>query len=191
MALVPALDPSAPNDWFLFVGNDNDFITQSGLQDSVAYAHPSGMENDSMLLVYRLTLPGRMNNISSRAQTGTGVATHIVGFAVNGPRPKQMLIRGVGPSLANYGVTGALADPALTIFNAAGQTVFTNDNWSDATNNPADLRAAAQASGAFALAEGSRDAALLLQLDPGTYTAQVSGAGGATGISLLEVYELP
>lgn len=190
MALVPALDPAAPNDWFLFVGNDNDFITQSGLQDGVAYAHPSGMENDSMLLVYRLTLPGRMSNISSRAQTGTGAATHIVGFAVNGPRPKQMLIRGVGPSLANYGVTGALADPVLTIFNAAGQTVFTNDNWADAAN-AADLRAAAQASGAFALTEGSRDAALLLQLDPGTYTAQVSGAAGATGISLLEVYEVP
>ncbi len=193
MALVPALDPAAPNDWFLFVGNDNDFITQSGLQDGVAYAHPSGMENDSMLLVYRLTLPGRLNNLSSRAQTGTGAATHIVGFAVNGPRPRQMLIRGVGPSLANYGVTGTLADPVLTIFNAAGQTVFANDNWADATNavSAADLRAAAQSSGAFALAEGSRDAALLLQLDPGTYTAQVSGVGGTSGISLLEVFEVP
>ncbi|MCX6951611.1 MAG: esterase-like activity of phytase family protein [Verrucomicrobia bacterium] len=80
MTLVPALDPTAPNDYFLFVGNDNDFITQNGLQDGVAYAHPSGMENDSMLLVYRLTLPGRMLNVSSRAQTGTGAAAHVVGF---------------------------------------------------------------------------------------------------------------
>jgi hypothetical protein len=191
MALVPALDPVAPNDWFLFVGNDNDFITQSGLHDGVAYAHPSGLENDSMLLVYRLTLPGRLGNVSSRAQTGTGAATHIVGFVVNGPRPKQMLIRGVGPTLANYGVTGALADPALTIFNAAGQALLANDNWGDPAAPAADLRAAAQASGAFALGEGSRDAALLVQLDPGAYTAQVTGVGGAAGVSLVEVYEVP
>ncbi|MBL9201089.1 MAG: esterase-like activity of phytase family protein [Opitutaceae bacterium] len=190
MALVPALDPAAPNDWFLFVGNDNDFITQSGLQDGVAYAHPSGAENDSMLLVYRLTLPGRINNLSSRAQTGTGAAAQIVGFVVSGPRPKPLLVRGVGPTLTSYGVTGALADPVLTIFNAAGQGIYSNDNWGDAAN-AADLRAAAQASGAFALTEGSRDSALLVQLDPGAYTAQVAGVGGTTGISLVEIYEAP
>ncbi len=59
LALVPALDPAAPNDWFLFVGNDNDFITQSGFQDGVAYKDASGVENDTMVLVYRLTLPGQ------------------------------------------------------------------------------------------------------------------------------------
>lgn len=57
LALVPALDPAAPNDWFLFVGNDNDFITQSGFQDGTAYKDTSGVENDTMVLVYRLTLP--------------------------------------------------------------------------------------------------------------------------------------
>jgi hypothetical protein len=59
LALVPAHDPAAPDDWFLFVGNDNDFITQRGYQAGESYAHPSGIENDTMVLVYRLTLPPR------------------------------------------------------------------------------------------------------------------------------------
>lgn len=190
LSLVPALDPAAPNDYFLFVGNDNDFITQSGLQDGTAYAHPSGMENDSMLLVYRLTLPGRILNVSSRAQTGAGASAHIAGFVVTGPKPKQLLIRGVGPTLADFGVTGALSDPALLINNAAGQSLFTNDDWGSAANL-ADLRAANTATGAFALGDGSKDAAVLATFDPGTYLAQVSGVAGATGISLIEIYEVP
>ena len=190
LTLLPALDPAAPNDYFLFVGNDNDFITQSGLQDGVAYAHPSGRENDSMLLVYRLTLPGRMPNVSSRAQTGTGANAHIGGFVVTGPKPKQVLIRGVGPALSNFGVAGTLADPALVVFTAAGQELLANDDWGTAAN-VAELRAATSAAGAFALADGSKDAAVLAMLDPGSYSVQVSGAGGLTGISLVEVYEVP
>lgn len=190
MTLVPALDPATPNDYFLFVGNDNDFITQTGFQDGVAYAHPSGMENDSMLLVYRLTLPGRMLNLSSRAQTGTGANAHIAGFVVTGPKPKQILIRGVGPTLANFGVAGVLVDPALTIFNATGQQIFGNDDWGT-TASLADLLAATTSVGAFTLTEGSKDSALLLTLDPGAYTAQVNGTAGTTGISLLEIYEVP
>jgi hypothetical protein len=190
LTLVPALDPAAPNDYFLFVGNDNDFITQSGLQDGVAYSHPSGMENDSMLLVYRLTLPGRLTNISSRAQTGSGSAAHIAGFVVDGPKPKQLLIRGVGPALGNFGVTGVLADPALALFGTGAQPIFTNDDWSSGTS-AAELRAATHAVGAFAFAEGSKDSALLVTLDPGAYSAQVTGAGGSTGVSLIEIYEVP
>ncbi len=190
MTLVPALDPAAPNDYFLFVGNDNDFITQKGLQDGVAYAHPSGMENDSMLLVYRLSLPGRLMNVSSRAQTGTGPAAHVVGFVVSGPKPKTMLIRGVGAALADFGVAGALGDPTLALFGATGPAIATNDSWAD-NANAAEIRTATALTGAFALSEASRDAALLVTLDPGAYTAQVAGAGGATGISLIEIYELP
>jgi hypothetical protein len=190
MTLVPALDPAAPNDYFLFVGNDNDFITQSGFQDGVAYAHPSGMENDSMLLVYRLTLPGRVQNVSSRALTGSGNAAHIAGFVVGGPRPKQLLIRAVGPTLANFGETGVLADPTLAIFDAAGTRIAANDNWGEGTG-AGEISAAALRVGAFALPAGSRDAAVILTLDAGAYSAQVSAVGAATGTSLIEIYEIP
>ena len=190
MTLMPALDPAAPNDYFLFVGNDNDFITQTGLQDSIAYAHPSGMENDSMLLVYRLTLPGRILNVSSRAQTGAGANAHIAGFIVTGPKPKQLLVRGVGPTLAGFGVSNALPDPTLLITNAAGQTLYANDDWGTAANL-AELRVTTAAVGAFTLTESGKDSAILATLDPGTYSAQVSGVAGSTGISLIEIYELP
>ena len=190
MTLMPALDPAAPNDYFLFVGNDNDFITQTGLQDSIAYAHPSGMENDSMLLVYRLTLPGRILNVSSRAQTGAGANAHIAGFIVTGPKPKQLLIRGVGPTLAGFGVSNALPDPTLLITNAAGQILYANDDWGTAANL-AELRVTTAAVGAFTLTESGKDSAILATLDPGAYSAQVSGVAGSTGISLIEIYELP
>ena len=190
MALVPALDPAAPNDYFLFVGNDNDFITQRGFQDGGSYAHPSGMENDSMLLVYRLTLPGRMLNVSSRALTGTGANAHVAGFVVSGPKPRQLLIRAAGPTLGSFGLAGALADPSLVVYNSTGQSIATNDNWADNTN-VADLRAATTGVGAFAFPENSRDAALLVTLDPGAYTAHVNAPGAGTGVTLLEVYEVP
>jgi len=147
------------------------------------------MENDSMILVYRLTLPGRLLNVSSRAQAGTGALAHIVGFVVDGPRPKTLLIRGAGPSLTALGVTGALVDPTLTVFNNASASVAANDNWGDAA--AADIRTAIAATGAFAFETGSRDAALLVTLDPGAYTAHVSAPGGATGVSLVEIYEVP
>jgi hypothetical protein len=186
LALVPALDPAAPDDWFLFIGNDNDFLTTQGFQDGAAYA--ATVDNDSMVLVYRITLPSRLVNLSSRAQAGAGANAHTLGFVVTGARPKTMLIRGVGPSLAAYGVTGTLADPVLAVFDAAGRAVFRNDNWTDAA---AENRTAAARAGAFALAEGSRDAAVVAVLDPGVYSVQVSPAAEATGLSLIEIYEVP
>ena len=60
MALVPALDPANPNDYFLFVTNDNDFITQNGYQAGTPYKDASGLEVDTMILVYRITLPEQL-----------------------------------------------------------------------------------------------------------------------------------
>lgn len=187
LALVPALDPAAPNDWFLFVGNDNDFFTTQGFQVGAAYS--AALDNDNVVLVYRLTLPGRLLNVSSRARIGTGADSHIVGFVVNGARPKTVLVRVAGPALVNFGVPGAVADPALQVFSASGRVLATNDNWGDGSN-AAELTAATQRVGAFAFAAGSRDSAVLLNLDPGSYTVH-AGTSGAAGPSLIEVYELP
>ena len=192
LALVPAFDPGAPNDWFLFVGNDNDFITTNGFQDGAPYT--AAFDNDNMVLVYRITIPTRLANVASRALTGPGQSAHVLGFVVSGARPKAMLIRGVGPALTPFGITNALPDPSLTIFNAAGQAVFTNNDWSTpaaGAASAAELATAATRAGAIALSANSRDAALLVQLDPGAYTAVVSDASGATGVSLVEVHEVP
>jgi hypothetical protein len=187
LALVPALDPAAPNDWFLFVGNDNDFITTSGFQDGAAYA--AAFDNDTMVLVYRLTLPGRTVNFSSRAQTGIGSDAHIMGFVVTGAKPKQLLIRAAGPALGGFGLSNVVSDPSLAIYDRDGRRIFSNDNWNDSAN-AADIRNAIPRTGAFAFPEASKDSALLVDLDPGVYSAHAIAASG-TGVSLIEVYELP
>ena len=65
-----------------------------------------------------------MLNVASRAQTGTGANAHMAGFVVTGPKPNQILVRAVGPALANFDVAGVFTDPALAVFNAAGQQMF-------------------------------------------------------------------
>ena len=108
--------------------------------------------------------------------------------------PKRLLIRGVGPRLTTgFGVTGALADPKLDLFlsEAGRSTLFAaNDNWAE--TGAAPVRAAFASTGAFDLPDAtSRDAALVVTVPAGAYTAQVSGVGSTTGEALIEVYELP
>eukprot|EP01035_Chromulina_nebulosa_P051197 gene51197-biopygen36117 len=94
----------------------------------------------------------------------------ISGFVIAGGATENLLVRGVGPGLASFGVTGALADPQVGLYDSAGRLVTANDNWSGAT-----LATTATGVGAFALTTGSKDAALTTTLAPGAYTAQVSG----------------
>ena len=188
LALAPALDPAAPDDFFLFVGNDNDFSTTDGFQDGAAFR--ASLSTDSMILVYRLTLGARLVNISSRALTGADGDAHFAGFVVSGARAKTFVVRGIGPGLAAFGVPGTLPDPVLQIFDANNRLVLANDNWNQGSL-VADLRAATALVGGFALAENSQDAAVLLSLDPGAYTVQIADSSGRSGVSLAEVYEVP
>ncbi|MFM8617532.1 MAG: immunoglobulin domain-containing protein [Opitutaceae bacterium] len=130
-------------------------------------------------------------NLSARASVGTGANVVIPGITVRGTKPKTLLIRAAGPALAAFGVGGTLANPVLGVFDAAGDRVLANDNWSEVPNL-AELRAATAAQGAFTLPEGGRDAAMLVTLPPGGYTVQVAGAGtgaAAQGVAIVEVYE--
>lgn len=129
----------------------------------------------------------RLVNVSARAVSGTGADVLIAGFVVAGTGSKTVLIRGIGPTLGAFGVTDVLADPKLELFNANAVKVQENDNW----GGTGALTAAFSSVGAFALQAGSRDAALLATLPPGSYTAQVSGVGGTGGVALVEVYEVP
>jgi hypothetical protein len=132
----------------------------------------------------------KLANISTRALTGPGENVLTAGVVVTGSAPKRVLIRAVGPTLAQFGLTGVLARPQLTLINSAGATVATNAGWSTSADAGAITEAAAR-SGAFTFPSASLDAALILNLAPGNYTAQVSGVGATSGIALVEVYELP
>jgi hypothetical protein len=137
-------------------------------------------------------------NISAR---GIVAADHIVtgGFVITGTTARRILIRGIGPGLAPQGVASPIGDPAVTLNHIGVGVIATNDNWQTPTTSVpsypgvsgAEIAAAATATGAFALADGSKDAAILVTLAPGIYTAQVNGVAGATGPAMVEVYEVP
>lgn len=147
-------------------------------------------------LVEVYALPGastpRLINLSARTAVGTGADVLIAGFSVSGNVPKKLLIRAGGPTLAAYGVGSTLADPKLEITaltpGMPNLSVATNDNW----GGTAALNAAFSAAGAFPFASAtSGDAAIVIELPPGGYTATVSGVNNGTGVALVEVYELP
>lgn len=131
----------------------------------------------------------RLINASTRAFVGAGESVLIPGFVVSGMGTVRLLIRAAGPALASLGVGGALADPQMTLF--AGTTALaTNDNWGTASD-AAEIAAATASAGAFAFEGASKDAAILATLPAGSYTAAVSGVGGATGTALVELYVVP
>lgn len=140
----------------------------------------------------------RLVNLSSRGGVQSGHGTLISGFVVTGNAPKRVLVRGAGPALSAFGVSGSLADPVLRVYNASGAVVARNDQWEvpqplgpgNTAASAAELTAVVQAAGAFAFAPGSTDAALIVTLAPGIYTAHVTGAAGGTGEALIEIYEL-
>ena len=134
------------------------------------------------------TNPGqKLLNIATRAAAGANENTLIAGFVIPAGASKRVLIRGVGPGLTPFGVTGVLAQPVLALLSG-GTTVAQNTNWNSSPDSTLISASSAQV-GAFALS--NNDSALIATLAPGNYTAQVTGVGGGTGIALIEVYELP
>jgi hypothetical protein len=125
-------------------------------------------------------------NVSTRGYVSNS-QTLIGGFYVQGTNPRTVLIRGDGPELSTFGVPNALQDPVLTVYNSAGAVIATNTGWTS-NANPSSISAAAQQVGAFALPNPSADSALLLTLQPGTYTVQITSAKGNSGVALFEAY---
>ena len=131
-------------------------------------------------------ITARPINISARANVGTGGNILIAGFSISGVGSERLLIRAAGPTLSLFGVTGALANPVLTVFDSSQKPLATNSGWS---GDPTLASAAAQ-NGEFPFLAGSADAALLLTVPAGGYTVQVSGANATTGVALIEIYEM-
>jgi hypothetical protein len=102
---------------------------------------------------------------------------------------EALLIRGAGPSLTQFGVTGVLAQPSLRLFDSTGTVIASNSGWG--TNpNPAQIASVAAQAGAFPFASGSADCAMIVNLPAGAFTVEVSGVGNTTGVALAEVYEV-
>lgn len=133
----------------------------------------------------------RVVNLSSRGFVGSGSDLMIAGFVIPGEVPRRLLIRAVGPTLASYGVADTLADPVLEVVqNGPDQTTYRlaqNDDWFRA-ENAAELATLMHTLGAFPLGPSSRDAATLVELEPGAYSVLIRGTNDTTGIALVEIY---
>lgn len=162
--------------------------------------YPSGVDtqgHNGVVLVeaYDMEKPGvgtaRLVNVSALNFVGTGSDVLVAGFVIDGTGPKTVLIRGVGASLglAPFGIPGVLANPQLEVheLKTGEPNVLrgSNNDW----NNNATLAATMKTIGAFDLSS-NLDSALLLTLEPGRYSATVSGVNETTGIAIVEVYEV-
>jgi hypothetical protein len=124
-------------------------------------------------------------NLSTRVDVQTGTNVGIGGFIITGTDPKLVVIRAIGPSLADFGVVGALADPVLELHDADQAVIATNDDWMNNTSEDQAMLVD------HSLAPTNDfESAIIKTLDPGLYTAVVSGNSGGTGVALIELYDL-
>jgi hypothetical protein len=179
---------------FALIEDSLDAAMVKTLNDGIYSAHVTANGPSGVVLaeIYDadLTTSARLVNLSARGLAGAGDKTLIAGFSIVGSAPKTLLIRGIGPTLGAFGVGRTLADPQVAVYRQQDAAYLGgNNDWGSVTSSP-EIAAAVSATGAFPLTDGSRDAALLITLDPGLYSAQVTGPNGTTGVAMVEVYEV-
>jgi hypothetical protein len=125
--------------------------------------------------------PAQTVNLSTRMQVLTAEKVGIGGFIVTGTAPKRVLVRALGPSLAQFGISTLLADPRITL-QGAGFGPLLNESWR--SDQEAEIKATGLAP------SDDREPALIVTLNPGSYTAVLSGNGGGTGTAIVEIYDL-
>jgi N-acetylneuraminic acid mutarotase len=127
--------------------------------------------------------PAQALNISTRLRVETGNNVLIGGFIINGTAPKNIAVRGIGPSLTQFGVPDALADPVLELHDSSGALVQQNDNWQD------DPSQAGQLSTLGLAPQNPSESGIVASVSPAAYTAILAGKNGGTGVALVEIYD--
>jgi len=196
---------------FPFLTNSSDSALQLDLAAGTSYtAEVSGSNGGTGIALAEvydtdpnvLASPTRLTNISARANVNTGAGLLIAGFVIGGTGNETVLIRAVGPTLSQFGLTGVLQHPVLTLFDSKGNLITSDQGWQSPVAVPTGTwagvvspmdatHATFGAASAFDLPNGTADSAIVVTLPVGSYTAQVVDVAGATGIALVEVYEVP
>jgi hypothetical protein len=129
----------------------------------------------------------KLGNISTRGFVDVDDNVMIAGLIVgpgNGTSLK-VLVRALGPTLSDFGVPGALANPTLDLVNSSGTVIRSNNNWKDDPQQRAAIEAAGLAP------SHDEESALVETVPPGAYTAIIRGSGRTTGVGLVEAYNIP
>jgi hypothetical protein len=156
----------------------------SGQSSEISATSPEGVSLDVIgydLAPDRPDNSGVLGNISTRLPVGTGDNILIAGFQITGGTAKQLVVRALGPTLAQFGLTNVLPDPTLELHDSSGAIIATNDDWQDASN-------------AQSIPQGLRppndlESAIFTTLNRGAYTVVLRGYNNSTGIALVEVYD--
>ena len=181
-AYPPISTTSLDSILYLPVGTGSSSASVGGVGSSIGDAVIELYDADTPPLAAKLT------NVSVRAPVGTGADILFGGFAIGGTTDETVLIRGIGPrlGLAPFNLSPVLAHPVLSLYLGATPTGYANTGW----GGDAALASAMATVGAYPLDASSQDSLLLVTLPPGSYSAEVSGLNGATGIAVVEVYEI-
>ncbi len=163
----------------------------TGQSSDIAATSPEGINLD--VIGYDLS-PGassNLGNISTRSLVQTGEHVMIGGFIVQGSGPKRVIIRAIGLELTQHGIADALANPRLELHNGTGALIGSNDNWQTTilggiitSNQVSDIQNSGHAPTA------ASESAIIANLQPGNYTAIVSGVNNTAGVALVEAYDL-
>jgi hypothetical protein len=163
----------------------------AGQYSDISATSPEGINLD--VIGYDLTQTSQSNlgNISTRSLVQTGEHVMIGGFIVQGSGPKRVIIRAIGPELTQYGITDELTNPRLELHNGTGALIATNDDWQTTilggiitSNQVSDIQNSGRAPTA------ASESVIIADLQPGNYTAIVSGVNNTAGVGLVEVYDL-
>lgn len=194
---IPAIAHISPLTFSAMSDNASVSVAVSGTKllvtgNSVGTAHITvtatdfdGAQVAQMFTVNVVAAPGRLVNLSTRMQVGTGDNALIAGFIMRGPAPKRLAVRAMGPST---GLAGPVANPILELFQSGSNTpIATNDNWGDAANKQDVID--------IGLAPGSVNESVILTTVPSdtnaaAYTAVMRGVNNTTGLGVVEVYDL-
>jgi uncharacterized repeat protein (TIGR03803 family) len=156
----------------LMQGNDGNLYGSTG----------AGPGTNELGTIFKLGFASDLANISTRIRVQTGEGAMIGGFIVTGDAPKKVIIRALGPSLQAFGTNDVLADPRLELHSSDGSVIASNDNWEDTQKLEIEESTIPP--------PHALESAIVATLSPGAYTCVVQGTGGATGVGLVEIYDL-
>jgi hypothetical protein len=163
----------------------------TGQSSDIAATSPEGINLDVIGYDLNPAANSSLGNISTRSFVQTGEHVMIGGFIVQGSGPKRVIIRAIGPELTQHGIADALANPRLELHNGTGALIGTNDDWQTTilggiitSNQVSDIQSSGHAPTA------ASESAIIADLQPGNYTAIVSGVNNTLGVALVEVYDL-